>query len=171
MVVLATIVTCTFVLYAPLNEVVHRRRTSVAVQLALGARPRQALRFLATGLAGAAVVGGSTGLLLGLGAARLVAAVVPRVGPFELSGFVVCVATIFLSVGVAMVGPLRLVARADLATLQRGHVTMRRKHDLTAEGIEHEGRRSPFADAGRSERSPVVQGCHPPFGVVTRRSA
>jgi predicted lysophospholipase L1 biosynthesis ABC-type transport system permease subunit len=119
MVVVCAIVTCGFGLYSGVSELLRKNRRAVAIRLALGATTSQVLMELARSLflwvMASSVLGGA----LALGMGTLVTAYVPNSGGNQIGNLAACTAVMMVAAALALMGPLRMLARTDLAMLAR----------------------------------------------------
>ena len=119
LVVVCAILTCGFGLYSGVSELLRKNRRAVAIRLALGATTGQVLTGLARSLfvwvAASSVLGG----VLAVGIGTFVKAFVPNSGGSQIGNLAACAVVILMAAALAVVGPLRVLAKTDLAMLAR----------------------------------------------------
>lgn len=106
-------------LYGVRAFLVARRRRELGIRMALGATPNGAVALVLKEGAAVVLAGLAVGLLLALGAGRVVSSLLVGVRPFD--PLVFCVATLFLSLAVLIASyvPARRAARVDPAVTLR----------------------------------------------------
>ncbi len=119
MVVVCAIVTCGFGLYSGVSELLRKNTRALAIRLALGATTGQVLTGLARSLFVWVAASSVLGAALAVGIGTFVTAFVPNSGGNQIGNLAACAVVILVAAALAIVGPLRVLAKTDLAMLAR----------------------------------------------------
>jgi len=98
-------------LYGVISYAATQRTTEFAVRLALGASPREVFRLVMKGAVRLLLIGGSLGMALALGAARLLSNAIFGISPYDPLTFVTVVLVLLLVVLIASYLPARRATR------------------------------------------------------------